>query len=88
LFGFFYFKKKKDIFKNKIGCCIQTGSHSSHWAPSANLVVALEAGVYVYQISNYNSTEICNNLQTPENPFCHVIWDSAGKFVLIRLLHN
>ncbi|XP_046633816.1 protein FIZZY-RELATED 3-like [Daphnia pulicaria] len=65
------------------GTFLDCGSQSAHWAPSASLVVALETGVYVCQINeDSNVTEICNNNQTPENPFCQVIWDSAGESVV------
>lgn len=57
-----------------------TGYQSAHWAPSCNLVVALESGVYVCKINeDCNVVEIRSNTLEPENPFCHVIWNADGK---------
>lgn len=41
--------------------------------------MALESGVYVCKINDdCNVAEIRNNILDPENPFCHVIWNSSG----------
>ena len=61
---------------------VETGFQSAHWAPSANLVVALESGVYVCKINeDCNVAEIRNNTRDPENPFCHVIWNNNGTCI-------
>ncbi|XP_057372660.1 uncharacterized protein LOC130693517 [Daphnia carinata] len=65
------------------GTFLECGFQSAHWAPSANLVVALETGVYVCKINeDCNVSEIRNNTHDPENPFCHVIWDNSGDAVI------
>ena len=56
---------------------VETGFQSAHWAPPANLVVALESGVYVCKINeDSNVAEILNSTSDPGNPFCHV--NSSG----------
>ncbi|KAI9561228.1 hypothetical protein GHT06_012184 [Daphnia sinensis] len=65
------------------GTFVECGFQSAHWAPSANLVVALESGVYVCKINEDSDvTKICNNTKDPENPFCYVIWDNSGDAVI------
>lgn len=57
-----------------------TGFQSSHWAPSANLVVALESGIYVCKINeDCKVSEIRNNMREVDYPFCFVLWNSDGQ---------
>lgn len=58
------------------------GSQSAHWAPSSNLVVALESGVYYCKINDdCRVFELRNNTSEPQNPFCHVVWNPDGIYL-------
>lgn len=62
-----------------VHCCKNTGSQSAHWAPSTNIVVALESGVYVCKINeDCNVSEIRNNSEDPDYPYCYAIWNNDG----------
>ena len=75
------FNTVAQMLNHKFVYRIRAGYQSAHWAPSSNLVVALESGVYVSRINEDCSvTEIRNNVDDPENPFCLVIWNAEGSF--------